>query len=63
MTTIGLSHYIGFVASWRTGSLSFSVRILDCKRAYGRTRYLIQPIAGTGQQWIQDGLILPTEGN
>jgi hypothetical protein len=62
MTTIGLSHYIGLVASWRTGSLSVAVRIVDCKRSYGRVRYLITPVAGTGQQWIQDGLILPTDG-
>ena len=63
MTTLDLHEYIGLEVPWHIGELHIQVRILDCKRAYGRTRYLIQPITGTGQQWIQDGLILPTEGN
>lgn len=63
MTTLALSSFIGLSAPWKVGALQVQVRILDCKRAYGRTRYLIQPVTGTGQQWIQDGLILPTEGH
>lgn len=62
MTALDLSAFIGLSAPWQVGALQIHVRILDCKRAYGHTRYLIQPVAGTGQQWIQDGLILPTDG-
>lgn len=62
MTTLDLRDYIGLEVPWRTGQLQVQVRIVDCKRSYGRVRYLITPVAGTGQQWIQDGLILPTEG-
>lgn len=63
MTAPPVTAWIGLAVPWRTGQLQVQVRIVDCKRSYGRVRYLITPIVGTGQQWIQDGLILPTGGN
>jgi len=33
-------------------SLRVNVRIVDAREAYGRTDYLVEPIAGAGQQWV-----------
>lgn len=59
MTTTDLSRYIGLECLWTTGGLDFLVRILDVKRAYGRTRYLITPLSGSRSMWVQEGLALP----
>lgn len=29
------------------------VLILDIKQSYGRTRYLIRPVAGEGEMWVE----------
>ena len=34
-------------------SLSVDVVVLDIKTSYGRTRYLVSPVAGTGQMWTE----------
>jgi len=61
--TLGdLSRYIGLEVPWSTGNLEVTVRILDCKRAYGRTTYLITPVTGRKSAWVREGLTLPTEG-
>jgi hypothetical protein len=31
--------------------LKVEVEILDVKNSYGNTRYLIKPVAGTGEVW------------
>ena len=28
--------------------------ILDIKQSYGRTRYLIRPVAGEGEMWVEN---------
>lgn len=33
-------------------TITFAVRVLDCKLAYGRVRVLIVPEAGTGRAWV-----------
>ena len=35
------------------GGLVFQVRILDAKQSYGRTRWLVTPLAGSGQEWTE----------
>lgn len=51
--------YIGKTALFRVRlagvGLSFQVKILDVKQAYGNIRFLIEPVAGSGSAWIQDG--------
>lgn len=34
-------------------SVKVEVKILDVKNTYGRTRYLITPISGTGEMWVE----------
>jgi hypothetical protein len=38
----------------KSGLLSFQVRILDVRERYGRRDYLVEPIAGWGQRWVED---------
>ena len=35
------------------GGLTVSVKILDYKTAYGKERWLVTPISGAGQIWVQ----------
>jgi MoxR-like ATPase len=32
-------------------------RIGDAKRSYGRTLLLVRPVAGTGEQWVEEGRV------
>jgi hypothetical protein len=34
-------------------SLLIDVKILEHKRSYGRDRWLVTPVAGTGEKWIE----------
>jgi hypothetical protein len=50
-----MAEAIGRLASWNPAAdaaLSVDVRIQDVRRAYGRTDYLITPVAGTGETWV-----------
>jgi hypothetical protein len=45
---------IGRQATFRTREgLTIRVKILDVRSAYGRTEYLITPVNGTGEGWVQ----------
>tara|TARA_Y100000310_G_C20376336_1_gene665920 strand:+ start:113 stop:268 length:156 start_codon:yes stop_codon:yes gene_type:complete len=33
--------------------LEFEVKVLKSKRAYGKKRYLITPVAGNGETWVE----------
>lgn len=34
--------------------MEFEVEIIDTKRAYGRERFLVKPVAGKGEAWLED---------
>jgi len=36
------------------GGIQPEVLITDAKSAYGRVRFLIKPVAGTGEQWVEE---------
>jgi len=57
-----LCSIIGLEVPWRINGLSVLCTIIDCKRAYGKITYLIQPVKGSGRIWVREGLTLPTEG-
>lgn len=59
MTAHDLSRYVGLEVLWTTGSIDVLCKILQVKKAYGRTRYLITPLSGSRSMWVQDGLSLP----
>lgn len=35
------------------GKVKFEVLVKDIKNSYGKTRYLIAPIAGRGEMWTE----------
>jgi hypothetical protein len=47
-----LSKAIDTTALLSEGTLSFPVLIKDAKMAYGQARYLITPIGGKGEVWV-----------
>jgi hypothetical protein len=36
------------------GGLNVKVIILDVKRSYGNVRYLVTPVEGNGQVWVEN---------
>ena len=40
----------GFIT---TGGLRVDVKVTDVKQSYGRTRYLVTPLAGEGEVWVE----------
>jgi len=34
------------------GGLTFPVRVIDAKSSYGTPRVLVEPIGGSGQEWV-----------
>ncbi len=44
---------IGQTVLWAIDpAVRIEVRILDATTAYGHTRFLIQPVAGSGEKWV-----------
>jgi hypothetical protein len=41
------------------GELIIEVEIIKHKNVYGRDRYLITPVAGTGEMWVENVIIKP----
>lgn len=37
-----------------SGGIQPEVLIMDAKSAYGRIRFLVKPIAGAGDQWVEE---------
>lgn len=48
MKTIGKEGTIS-VAS----GLTINVRVLDFKNSYGKDRWLVEPVSGTGKIWVE----------
>ena len=58
-----LALYIGRTGALRCESLSVNVTVVDTKRSYGRTLLLVRPIAGSGEQWVEEGRVSGIENN
>lgn len=54
MTTKQLMPAIGCEATLSVESFSLRVVVRDSKQAYGRTRYQVEPVAGSGRQWVDE---------
>jgi hypothetical protein len=52
MTALELSQNICKIGTIVCGTVRVSVHIMDGKTAYGTPRYLITPVSGSGQQWV-----------
>ena len=64
MTTAELMAYVGQTELLSSDKLRFFVRILDAKIAYGRVRFLVSPVSGEGQVWVDSSRIsISTNGD
>jgi len=45
---------IGKTVAVELGNLIVYIKILDHKVSYGRHRWFVTPVAGSGEVWIQD---------
>ena len=52
-----LALYIGKSGLLRCEYLSVEIIVADAKRSYGRTLLLVRPVAGTGEQWVEESRI------
>ena len=58
-----LALYIGKTGVLRCEYLSVEVVIVDSKRSYGRTLLLVRPVAGSGEQWVEESRVSCIENN
>lgn len=49
-----IANYIGKQGWIEFGKLMVDVEILDYKRSYGRDRWLVTPVSGSGQVWVEN---------
>jgi len=52
-----LALYIGRSGLLRCEYVCIEIIVADAKRSYGRTLLLVRPIAGTGEQWVEESRI------
>jgi hypothetical protein len=52
MNALELSQAIGHVAELTADGIRVLVHIMDAKHVYGCTRYLVTPVSGSDQVWV-----------
>lgn len=50
---------VGDKALMIVGDIKFEVKVMAIKSSYGRTRYLVTPVAGVGEQVVE--ILAPIE--
>ena len=45
---------VGKQAAYNINGINVDIKIIDIRQVYGNTRYLITPLAGTGQIWVNE---------
>lgn len=45
---------VGKVGTIYCNEMQVEVKVLDIKKTYGRLRYLVTPVAGSGQVWVEN---------
>lgn len=48
-----IEKYVGKKGWVRLGGLKVEIEILDYKHSYGRERWLVTPIAGADEVWVE----------
>ena len=47
LKVIGTQRFITF------GTITVEVKVLDYKNSWGKDRWLVAPVAGTGETWVE----------
>lgn len=53
-----IEKYVGKKGTIFAGGLSVQVKVKDVKTSYGRDRYLVTPVAGSGEVWVESVTLL-----
>jgi len=53
MTLTEAMQNIGKRGTIQNGPLTIDVTIVDFKNSYGKDRWLIEPVAGSGKAWVE----------
>lgn len=53
MTVAEAAQLLGRTGTIRQAGLTVGVTVIDVKQSYGRTRYLVSPLAGKGEIWVE----------
>jgi hypothetical protein len=53
MTITELAAKVGTTGTIFVGGLNVAVTVRDVKVSYGRTRWLVEPVAGSGRVWVE----------
>ena len=56
-----LALFLGKTGVLRCEYLSVDITIVDAKRSYGRTLLLVRPVAGSGEQWVEEARVTGLE--
>ena len=59
MTTLEMAQAIGKPVLYESHGLQFVCVVVDIKVSYGQPRFLITPMKGRGQTWVEIGTISP----
>ena len=64
LTYLEAARVIGAQGEWEGATgLFVAVEVMDVREVFGRTDYLIRPVAGAGQVWVAAySVIFPPEG-
>jgi hypothetical protein len=54
MKMIDAALLVGTVAMWRAEDVTVPVTLDDVKAGFGSFRFLVSPVGGTGQQWVDE---------
>lgn len=52
-----ISQLINKQAILTCGPLYFNVKIINIRQVYGRTDFLVEPVSGDGQQWVDSNRV------
>lgn len=58
-TAADMQSAIGKPVLFEAGSLTFVCLVKDVKVSYGQPRFLIVPLGGTGERWVEFSSIAP----
>ncbi len=62
MTAAEMARVIGEKCTVRCEGFAIGMKVIDVKQAYGRLRVLVEPLNGTGQQWVDTDRVIAREG-
>ena len=58
-----IEKYVDKEGSVLLGGMRVNVRCIDVKESYGKMRWLVAPLSGMGQAWVEQDPLLPILDN